>query len=282
MTSTPGGSEHNHTAPIVNVPASYRDSQTGAVYVHKDLSLAISPYQFEDHIEPPQADERFGDVESWVAYVLRFASGAPHAPLLTYSTRELHAVLDYHTDTTEGGRCQWHASMPFVKSKSWLDWAGFCNDQARTHQQMIEFLEDHQPDIFSPKEAELLNLLRGLTVLSKSAVDIKRNVDGTQSITAVGDQKITAHGQAELALPATIVIEIQVLKGHRSKATGSDIKSQMEVRLRSSVSKEGVPSFRFSLPVMEKAFEMVVNEQIKEAENLLGADLRLLRAHEGN
>lgn len=271
----PGGLEHGHTAPIVNVPASVSDQKTGAWAIHKDMVEIIKPYELEKHLGPPKANQAFGDVESWAKFVKRFATVEPFEPFLTWSNNELRAVLDYHESVQDAGPCQFVATMPFRYSREWTAWTGLANGSARTHQQMIEFLEDHMEDIENPVSGDLMNLLRGLKIASNKSVEIERREDGTQAIVVAGDQKISGK-QGPIGLPAIITISIPVFKGHKT-AQGEPAKYGLRVRMRGSVSNEGVPSFRFAIDNSEATLEFVLADRVDTARGLLG-DLDLLHA----
>lgn len=273
----PGGLEHNHTAPIVNIPAAVTDSKTGTWAVHKDLVTVIKPYEFEDHVGPPKAQEKFGDVQSWADFIKRFSAAPDFPPFLTWSNKELRAVLDFHTSAAPdgAGHCQFTASMAFSYSREWVAWNGLADGHGRTHQVMIEFLEDHGDDIENPVAGDLMNLLRSLKILSNKSLDIERREDGTQAISLVGDQKISSK-QGPVGLPAIITINIPVFKGHKN-AQGEPAKFRLRVRLRASVSNEGVPAFRFAIDNADATLEFVLADRVAAAQELLG-DLKLLHA----
>src|SRR5258708_5716333 len=127
----PVNASHDVPESAVVVEASVVDPRTGAHYVHKDLVELLKPWKVEAHAGPPQANERFGDVESWTDYVKRFSGALPDfAPFLSWNSTGLRAVIDYHTGGNEAGRCQWQAHMPFVLSPEWIAWISLANSKA--------------------------------------------------------------------------------------------------------------------------------------------------------
>jgi len=260
------------TAPTVIVPAQYEDPITKALYVHEDLKRVREDWDVEEHISPVNVTEKFGDVESWVAYVKRFGLAPDHPPLLTWNGGGLRAVLDYH-DPEGPGRCAWVALLEFKPSPEWTAWMGFGGG---TQKVVIEFLEDHTDDILDPPSVDLMALLRGLrtTVASSASTDLRP--DGTTSVSFQQDKTLKgAAGQVEL--PPYLQIAIPVLRGHVD-AEGRPVRYSTSVRLRASVSDDAKLALRFSIPNVERVLETVLTERVALAKEMLGDEYTLLRA----
>src|SRR5258708_38723511 len=84
--------------------ASVSDPKTGAMWVHKDLVQARKDWE----IGPPRAEESFGDVESWAAYVKRFGLGDV---LLSWNPFGFRRILDYSGNDVPAGGCRWKATV---------------------------------------------------------------------------------------------------------------------------------------------------------------------------
>lgn len=262
----------HHTAPTVIVSESYTDPRTGAVYLHKDLSEVIAPYQFEGHVGPTKASERLGDVASWAEYVKRYAGSVD--PYLTWNAKGLVAVLDYHSSDA-AGRAQWTAHHPFTYSRQWLKWTALGDGTATTHSAMIEALEDNQEDIVEPDSATLMELLRGLKLTINKNVDMQQREDGTHFIQAIQDQRVAGR-QGTADIPTRMSIAIPVFKGHKDK-DGNPVLYKMTVRLRVYVT-DSKALFRLSIPGQEATADQAIEEQITAARKLLGDKLTLWRA----
>ncbi len=244
------------------------DPITAAFYVHKDLVQVRGDWEAQDHIGPIKADERFGDVESWGAYVQTYHNSL--CTLLTWNTAGLRAVLDYHEDSETAGRCKWLASMPFVKSGQWQAWAALANGQAVSQRTAVERLEDLAEDIIEPNQADVLAILRSLraNVTANAATELRP--DGTTNVTWTKNQTVSGKaGEAEL--PSTITIGIPVLRGDKQA-------TKVTVRIRASVDNEAHLTFRFTIINAERVLEFVYGERVDEARNLLGPDLPILRS----
>lgn len=248
----------------------------GSVYVHQDLVKAVDAWAVEAHIAAPKASEQFGDVESWVAYVQRFAGGEPYLPLLTWSERGFRAVLDYHVNDAEPGRCQWTATHPFERSDQWKAWAQLANGSPRTQKQAIEALEDLAEDIQEPKAADVVGILRKLRASVNATAETELYPDGSTGVSFKKDSKV----QSEVSLPPEIAIQIPVLKGHTEEKDGKRVPVlyRLSVRVRPSIDDAAHLTFRFSMPTAERVLEAVYADRVKAAVALLGADHALLRA----
>lgn len=269
-TSIPRGTDHP-LAPAVD--AYYEDSRTRALWVHKDLVNVREDWQ----IGPPKANEAFGDVESWAAYVTRF--GRHQAPLLTWNSQGLAAVLDYHqNDGLEGGpgQLQWIAKHPFERSPEWKAWTALADGHAKGQREAIEALEDRGLDIVDPQPGDLMNILRTLrTTVNKSATTELRS-DGTTSVQYSDDKGVAARG-GTVDLPSEFTIAIPVLKGHVG-ADGKPVAYSLKVRIRASVGDNARLALRFSIPNAERALEDVFADRVAAARTALGDGFTVLRA----
>lgn len=264
------------TAPAIMVAATYKDPVSGALYVHRDLEAASDPWADEAHIKPVKAAESFGDVESWAKYVQRFAdeSGA----LLTWNSRGLKAVIDYHGDDGSPRRCQWTAFHPFEPSLQWKAWTALANGQPISQRQAVERLEDLGADIVDPPQVDLLNLLRSLRASVNAKADTELRPDGTTSVTFSKDAAVRSNAaEGSLTLPSEIGIAIPVLKGHLD-AEGRPVIYRVQVRLRVSVTDDAHLALRFTMPLAERVLEDVYADRVKSAQALLGEPFPLLRA----
>lgn len=260
---TQPGQTANVNTPAVVIQATYKDPVTGALYVHTDLEFAQEPWAEEAHIAPFTADEDFGDVESWAAYVKRFDNG--HS-LLTWSSDGLKAVLDYGPDQ----RGQIVATMPFVKSPEFKAWMALADGHAKGQREAIEALEDRGADIVDPDPATLMNLLRSLRTSVGSKADTTLNPDGTTAVIFERVTTVRAGGNSNLDLPSLITIAVPILKGH-------DTRYKMAVRVRAAPDSNAHLMLRFSIPEAERALELVYADRVLAATTLLGDGHTVLR-----
>lgn len=227
----------------------------GSVYIHESLTLRAAPFALS---------ERFGDLESWVAYIKAHADSTN---LLTWNAQGFRAKLEYETERTDRGT--WEATYPFEATPQWRAWQGFANGTGHTQNQSVEFLDDHAADIVTPAATELLNLLRSLRAnVNKSAASELR-ADGSAHITFEDERRVTS-GTNQIDLPAEIEIGVPVLKG--------DVQPwKLVVKLRVSVGADARLALRFSVPQAEEVLETVYAERVAKAKELLGK-VELLRA----
>ena len=274
----------NPTQPVVDfdqdnqvylaVAATYKDPHTGRLLVHHDLVEIQAAYLEEEHIPPMKVTEKFGDVESFVDYVARFA--LPESSLLTWNARGLRALVDYASaGTDEPGRCQWLATMPFTTSIQWQNWTSFASGQSLGQKIAVERLEDLGADIVEPKPADLMGLLRSLRSSVNAKASAELRPDGTTSIAFERDSRVAA--AKDVDLPPTFKIAIPILKGHLNP-DGSPVLFGLDVRVRVSVDDSAKLALRFTIPDAELALERVYAERVAAAKALLGETFALLRA----
>jgi len=260
------------TAPTVVIQPAYTDPSTGGLYVHRDLVLVRPDWVTETHRSPVKASEAFGDVESFAEYVTHH--GNPATALLTWSERGLTATLDYHgTDPEVGGRCQWKALHPFVKSRQLLAWEHFAGGQARSQKEAIEQIEDLADDIVEPGAAALASLLRSLRANVNAKAETEIRSDGTQAVSWTRDQTVRTRPTNEegVELPPHFEIGIPLLAGHLQGY-------RLKVRVRVSVDGNALLTLRFSLVNLEQSLEDAYAERVAAAKELLGDGFVLLRA----
>ena len=252
------------------VQASYQDETTKALWLHKDLVQVRPDWDIEAHVGPIKAAEVFGDVESWGAYVKAY--GTPVPPYLTWNSKGLRAVLDYHLTVPEGGatgRCQWTATYPFTPSVELVAWQRLASGTAHGQKAVIEALEDRADDIVEPSAADLLAILRNLRANVSSTATTELDPDGSVNVSF--QQAKVVQGTNKVSLPATFAIAIPVLQGHPTRYA-------LTVRVRPSVDDAAHLTFRFSLPNVERALEDVYAERVGEAKEGLGDGFTILRA----
>ncbi len=206
-------------------------------------------------------------MESWVAYVTRFAD---EGALLTWNSRGLRAVIDYPFDLVTPARMQWTATHPFVLASEWKAWTAFASGQALTQRQAIEKLEDLGEDITDPSGADVTKLLRDLRAGATAKAETEIRPDGTTRVSFSKDTTVANRtGGAEL--PPLITIAIPVLAGDATRWG-------VRVRMRVNVDDNAHLAFRFSLVNAERVLEAVYAERVAAAKALLGEDRPLLRA----
>jgi hypothetical protein len=268
------------TAPVFMVAPTHKDPITGAMYMHKDLVEVQKAWEEESHLRPVKLAEKFGDVESWVAYVTRFSEqNADYfkAPFLTYSARGLCAVLDYPSSDRTPNRCQWTATHPFEFSREWAAWMAFASGKPWSQKDTIEKLEDLAADIVKPSASDLANLLRTLRATVKSTADTELRPDGTACVQWTMNQTVKSGKADEVELPPTFEINIPVLKGHVDEA-GRPVVYSLDVRVRVSVGDDAHLQFRFAIPDADRIKEDVYADRVKVAKTLLSEEYELLRA----
>lgn len=263
------------TAPAVVVAPTYKDPITGALYVHSDLQMCQGPWEEETHVGPIRCTERFGDVESWVAYVRRFCVPDEHQPLLTWNRCGLRAVLDYHAGEDAPGRCQWTAEYPFETSIQWRAWMGLASGQAVGQKAAVERLEELAEDIVEPPAADLAQLLRTLRATVKATADAELRPDGTTAVAFSQDARVKSADSVEL--PSSFTIAIPVLRGHVDQE-GRPVLYRLQVRVRASVDESAKLTLRFTIPTAERVLEAVYEDRVNAARELLGESYSLLRA----
>lgn len=219
---------------------------------------------------PPWAEESFGDIESWVAYLKRFGGIGEFEPLATWNSAGLRAVLDYHQSVANAGHMKWTATLPFLKSPEWTAWMGIATGHGIPQAKAVEFLDDHSPDITDPDAATLMAILSSLRASVNKSASTEMRPDGTTSVTW-NDAKNVATRGTPADLPPEFSITIPILKGH-------DVRYKLTVKLRASVDDQAHLALRFSTPTAERALEAVYAELVASAKALLGDGYMLLRA----
>jgi hypothetical protein len=255
------------------VAAAYKDPVTGALYVHSALAAVAAPWAEEAHLSPAQAAESFGDVESFAAYVNRYAT--PANTLVTWWAGGIRAVLDYHLPEQReaGGRRQWTAQHPFSKSPELMGWEGLANGRTWSQADTVLKLEELADTITAPPAGDLRNLLRKLSASAKFTGDTEVRPDGTTNLVMGADKRIS------IALPEEISIGIPVLWGHTDE-DGRPIPYGLQVRLLAVVDDKGGVGFRLYLRNADRALELAYAAVVARAQGLL-AEFPILRASGG-
>ena len=255
-------------APHILVSPAWTDPKTGAVYVHKDLRQVVECWAQEEHISPVEAVPNFGDVDSWVAYVRRFAR--PESSLLLWNSRYVHAIIDYHARTVDGeviqDRCSWEATHTFPLSRQWKTWEKFASGQAHGQREAVEALEDMADDIREPAGADLAALLRLLRSHVQASASTELRPDGTSAVSFSRDERVTGTGD----IPGQFVIAIPVFS--------SGEPWEVKVRLRLSVGTDGKLGLRFSRLNADAVLDTAIAERVQAARDALGEQYTILRA----
>lgn len=272
-TTEPIDEARTSTASRLAVASSYA-APDGSVYVHQDLVRVVEPYSVEQHIAPIRVAEKFGDVESWVAYVQRYAGLDEHAPHLTWNAQGLRGVLDYHAYSSEPGRCQWLATCPFVLSPEWQAWTRIADGRPIAHRAAVEILEDRAPDVVEPPAADLAAMLRSLRATVNATAQTDLRADGTATVSFASEKRVNLPG---LDLPPEFTIQIRALVGHTDEA-GRPVLYRLPVKVRVSVGDDAKLAFRFAIPTAERTLEDVYADRVAAAKALLGDGYALLRA----
>lgn len=275
-TTYPTDENWPQTLPRLTIAPAYRDDKTGQLYVHRDLEPRNPDWMVADRIGPVRVQERFGDVESWTQYVTRYED-TEISPLLTWSERGLHAILDYHVSEEEPGRCVWTAEHLFVRSIQWQRWVKFADGSPRTQRQVIEAFEDYGPDIAEPPAAELLTILRVLRTSVNASANVNLAEDGSTNVEFTKNSSIKA---GDVSLPAQFKIRIPVLKGHTTldeQQRPVPVQYELTVRLRAGVDDNAHLVLRLTIPSVEAVLEDVFQDRVKRAKDLLGAERELYR-----
>lgn len=258
-----------NAAPRLTTRASHQDTATGALWVHKDLLQVRQDWEIETHIAPAHVDEAFADVASFAAYVKRYTpAGEP--PHLTWNSRGLRAVLDYHEAVGVTDRCQWVARLPFEHSAEWKAWTAFANGQAHPQREAVERLEDLAEDIVEPAETDLLLILRSLRANVTAQASTELRPDGTMDVAFSRDERVSGK-DTSVSLPGIIRVAVPVLHGDSEKW-------EIKIRLRVAVGADAKPAFRFSLINADRVLESVYAERVSAAASALGDEFVLLRA----
>lgn len=269
------GAGRQQSAPHLLIEPSYT-APDGSTYVHKDYVQALHAWTVEQHIPPIHQTERFGDVESWAAYLALYS--VPEESLLTWSEGGLKAVLDYHQQDTTPGRCQWLAEHPFERSHQWRQWSRIADGTAKSQKAVLEALEDLSEDIVAPDAAQLLTVLRTLRATSMASADTELKPDGSTHVVWTKSNAVKA---AELDLPPEFQIAVPVLKGHTAPTEDGKLTPvlyRLAVRVRVNVDDQAHLSIRLTMPGAERVLEAVYADRVAAAAVLLGDERRLLRA----
>lgn len=235
----------------------------------------VEPWAVEGHVGPIKVQEQFGDIESWGAYVARYGVG--DRLLLTWSAGGLKAVLDYHMNEDEPGRCAWQASHPFQTTRQWEIWKKLCQGSL-SQKALVEALEDNRLDISTPPMADLVGMIRKLRATADMAAESELGPNGETLMTFVKTTKTS------LQLPESITINIPVLKGHTAldgNGRPGPVHYTIDVRIRVDVLTDGPiarAAFRLSMPTAEQVLEAAVLDRVETARGLLPAGFDLLRA----
>lgn len=273
-----------HTAPRLTIAPAWVDPSTGQTYIHRDMVSVEPDWNVKDRIAPINTTEQFGDVESWCLYVNEFGSKT-NDPMLTWSEDGLLAILDYHVDLDEPGRCTWRARHSFERSHQWKRWMEFANGTPRSQKVMLEALENFAEDVQVPAAPVLLNILRTLRATSNAKAEVEIRPDGTSKATFTKDNAVKS---GEVDLPSEFRIRIPVLKGHTElKPVGEGPEAvllevpvlyELSVRVRVSVDDNAQLMFRLVVPNAVPTLEAVFADRVAAARRLLGEDKTLYRA----
>ena len=264
LSTQPGhGDDQNGMTPHLVVSPTYKDSVTGALYMHKDLELASLPYEDEAHIAPVRAQVPVGNLEAWAKYVSRY--GDPATTFATYSEHGLNAVLDYHTPDAPG-RAQWVVYYEFNLSPQFQRWyTPIVLGQVIDHQTFVELLEDGMEAIVTPEAAAVMDIVRMMRVtyeVDGGYGDTART--GRRPLSFNADTQIRGSRSGEVELPSHVTIQANVLQGG-----DSDSVMRMQVRLRTIVDEDGQLSFRLSAPDFDEGLARIYAGMAQKAQAAL-------------
>lgn len=250
------------------------DGADGSRWAHKDYQLIVAPWAVEAHIGPPESQERFGDLESWSAYVKAQDAGRT---FITWNGKGLRAVLDYHT-AEQSGRCKRIAEYSFVQTPEWRAWTGLQAAGLVDQRRAVETLDERLDDIKEPAAATVMNVLRNLRGNVTSRADVHLREDGTSAVTFSRETNVRGGAGAEnLELPAQITISVPVIRGHVNDE-GEIVRYRFDVKLRADVKENGQLGLRFTILAAETALEEVYAELLFDAKAQLGDTFSLYRA----
>jgi len=267
------------------VHSSVTDTASKAMWVHKDLVQVRGPYEDEAHIPPMTATEHFGDVDSFVQYVVRYGGDGSHVHA-RWNSKGFIATLDYPAPGEIGGRRAWTANYEFCHTPQWLRWQSICGGAAIAQKTAVEWLENYADDIADPSPVELANILRHLRTTVNSKADVQIKEDGTQAVSFSKDTTVRGGGvDGEAVVPNVFSISIPVLKGHIN-ADGKPVVYSIQVRLRLAVDDKDHLGVRFAMPDAERVLEDVYTDRVTLCKSLLdlagqatGSQYFLLRAN---
>ncbi len=278
MSTDPIDDNRTSTAARLAIAPVYKDPRTGATYIHQDLRLTQGPWDEEAHLSPIAECIRFGDVESWAAYIKRYSAHAQDWPsLTTWNAQGLRAVLDYHGTNGTPNRCKWQATYPFEGSREWRAWMALATGQPISQRSAIEHLEDMAEDIVEPAPTDLMALLRSLRAAVNATAQAELRPDGSTSVAFQQDKSIRGGTGGSVELPPEFTIAIPVLKGHVAE-DGRPVVYKLGVRLRASVDDNARLALRFTIPTADRVLEAVYADRVATARQLLGSGYALLRA----
>ncbi len=249
--------EHAHAAPA----PFYREENPPRLWVHEDYAA----------VAPIKSVERFGSVEDWAAYLLRF--GEPGSSLVTWNARGFRATLDYAGNIEEQGGSNWSAEYGFIHAPEWLQWMDLCR-VAMGQEAAVNCLDNLLDTIIDPPAADLINLLRHLKVTVNATVETDIRADGSTSVHVKEDK--TPRGQGDAVIPPEIKIDVPVLVGHYTE-TGAKATYQVVVKVRPTLGRDDHLTFRFAIPAKERVLELVYADRLERAKSLLDG-WELLRA----
>ena len=261
-------------SPHLTLAPAWKDPETQALYVHRDLVKVQEPWAEEQHVGPMEGHKSFGDIQSWTSFVLRYG-GTP--TLCTWNSAGLVAILDYAESASAAGRGTWVASCPFAPSIQRKRWSALANGQPLAQKFAVESLEDLLADIVEPEPGELVNLLRNLRTSVNAQAVAELRPDGTTSVSFSKQTQVMAGMLGTVELPPWFIIAIPVLKGHVDGA-GRPVLYRLPIRRRVSVDDSAHLVFRLTIPDLDRVLEDVYAERVREASALLGDQFALLRA----
>ena len=242
------------------IAAHYRDPVNGALYVHEDLDEVGKAWEDADRIPPTIESITLGSVEAWAAYVSRY--GWKESTFLTWDSRCLRAVLNYHTKA-KAGRASWVASYAFTETEQFRRWSRALDASRIDHQTFVELLEDGLDDIVEPEKLMVLDIVRTLRVTSKSTGSTEIRRDGTTAISFNQDAQVRGSASGQTELPSNITVRVNVFEGEDMDPVDVD------VRLRVEIDSEGKVGFRLSASDFEDVVTGIKKELVVKAELLL-------------
>lgn len=255
--------------PAIIIDPSWVDEDTGAVYLHKDLVQVKKPHEDDAYIKPIEVDLKFGNVQSWAAYIERY--GNPAQTLISWSETGIQAQLDYHyhephAEALIPGRCTHMVRLPFQPTREFTAWSTFANDNRVSQSAAIEHLERWATTISEPDTLTLLKLIASLRGNVNATVESELQAHGTNLKFSRSTSVIS--GVSEVALPSEITVSLPVIKGH--EVDGKPQAFALPIKVRTSVGDDHKLSLRFTLIGGEEAVETAAKEMVAQAAEALG------------
>lgn len=193
------------------------------------------------------------NVDSFVAYVKRHATDATE---MFAKGEQVTAVLNHHSKDAAGWndhRCV----LTMQKTPAWTDWLAF-TEKYMELADFAAFLEEHISAIVKPDAADVLDLVREMTIHSSAKFqNHQRPGDGTVQLLYIDEHTTTSpKGSIDFkdGFPMTIVL--QAFEGAE--------EFEFQAKLRYKLDKnEGTLRFMLTMPGVREKFDQAVEARIQ-------------------